>query len=67
MRWAARSVRSASGLETRTRKGKAEKVIGNVKDAVRDAQHGVQSDADRERQRKAEAERTHAVTHDNRR
>ena len=48
-------------------KGKAEKVIGNVKDAVRDAQHGVQSDADRERQRKAEAERTHAVTHDNRR
>jgi uncharacterized protein YjbJ (UPF0337 family) len=48
-------------------KGKAEKAWGNVKDAVRDAQHGAQSDADRERQRNAEADRAHATTHDNRR
>ena len=44
-------------------KGKAEKVVGNVKDAV----HNAQTDADRERQRNAEADRTHATTHDNRR
>jgi uncharacterized protein YjbJ (UPF0337 family) len=43
-------------------KGKAEKVVGHVKDAVRDVQHGAQSDADRERQRNAEADRTHATT-----
>ena len=34
-------------------KGKAEKAMGNVKDAVRDAQ----TDADREKMRKAEADR----------
>lgn len=45
-------------------KGKAEKAWGNVKDAVRDAQHSAQSDADRERQRNAEADHAHPTTHD---
>jgi uncharacterized protein YjbJ (UPF0337 family) len=40
-------------------KGKAEKAVGNVKDAVRDAH----TDADREHQRKVEAERDREAAH----
>jgi uncharacterized protein YjbJ (UPF0337 family) len=38
-------------------KGKAEKAVGNVKDAVKDATKDTRTDADRERERNIEAER----------
>jgi uncharacterized protein YjbJ (UPF0337 family) len=58
--WTGNTNTQAEGVAQQI-KGKAEKAVGNVKDAV----HNAQTDADRERARRAEADRT--VTHDNRR
>jgi uncharacterized protein YjbJ (UPF0337 family) len=44
-------------------KGKTEKAVGNVKDAVKDATKDSRTDADRERQRNIEAERDREREH----
>jgi uncharacterized protein YjbJ (UPF0337 family) len=56
--WTGDTGKQAEGAAQQV-KGKAEKAWGNVKDAVRD----VQTDADREHQRKIEAERDRESEH----